>query len=69
MMHRVIVQFNSFEDRDQWLDEMRNNISRIYKRNPWLAAELSDAELQRLKARSNVQIFPDAQMRPFMASM
>jgi hypothetical protein len=68
MIHRVILQFSNFEARELWLREMRDHTLRVYKRNPWLAAELSDEQLARLTQQAeNVKIFPDAQMTPFLA--
>jgi len=68
MRQSVIIQFKSFDERDRFLPEIDKHISRIYRRNPWLAAELSDDEISRLRQDPKVEIFPDVQMAPFPAS-
>ena len=62
--HRVIIQFNSFEARDKWSHRQPQQVARVYKRNPWLAAEVSDEELQQLQRSQNIAVFPDVQTGP-----
>lgn len=68
MKRRVIVQFGSFEQRDRWLSLAPEQSCRVYKRNPWLATELSDEQLEELERQADVEIHPDVQMSPFAAS-
>jgi hypothetical protein len=67
MKYKVLIKFGSFESRDRWLNALHDHIYRVYKRNPWLAAELSGEELQEVKRQPDVSVFPDSQMSPFMA--
>ncbi len=65
MKHRVVIKFGNFESRDKWSAALHDHIYRVYKRNPWLAAELSRKELQEIRRQPGVSVFPDAQMNTF----
>ena len=62
MAQRVIAQFRDFNDRDYWAKKLAAASLRIYKRNPWFAAELSPDQLRQLEQQADVKIFPDLQM-------
>lgn len=67
MVLKVILQFSSFEARDRWLSDLREQTLRVYKRNPWLAAELSDEDLARLtKHNDKIKVFQDVRMTPLL---
>ena len=64
LYHHVIVQFENFKDRDSWLPELPKQVSRVYNRDPWVAAELSDEELRLLQQRWSVKVHSDVRMKP-----
>jgi hypothetical protein len=64
MAQKVIVQFNNFTDRDRWASKLNTKCLRVYKRNPWLAAELSNDQVRQLEQQEGVKISPDVQMSP-----
>ena len=66
MVQMVIVQFRNFKDRDDWASKLNTASMRIYKRNPWLAAELSKDQVRQLEQQADAKIFPDVQMSPAM---
>ena len=66
MSYRVIIQFSDFAERDRW-KEQHDNVTRVYRRNPWLAAEISEEELEQLRHQEKVTVHPDVQLSPAIA--
>jgi hypothetical protein len=62
---KVIIQFDNFEKRDAW-DTQNQHVSglRIYKRDPWLAAELPDDQVQQLRQAPDLKVHTDVKLSP-----
>lgn len=63
-MVKVILKFENFEKRDEWIKMRRAFATQIYTANPWVSADLSSDHIEELKARSDVQVFPDVRLNP-----
>jgi hypothetical protein len=68
MLHNVIVIFPTFNDRDAWVGCLHDHVRRVYKREPWIAASLSEDDYTRVASAPGVQVFPDAILSPMAPS-
>ncbi len=67
-MESVIIQFASFEMRDRWAKLLESCVSRVYKRQPWMAARISAETKSELTREPNVKIVQDIKLAPMQAS-
>lgn len=63
-MESVIIQFGSFEVRDRWAEMLKECVSRIYKRRPWMAASISAETKSELSREADVKIVKDVKLAP-----
>lgn len=63
-MDDVILQFSTFEARERWLEQQPHNVTRVYRDNPWVAAQLPKTERDELAADPEVEVFSDVRMTP-----
>lgn len=60
----VILKFDSFQKRDEWVEGNLSLAKRVYTANPWVAAQLPSEQIPELKQRADVQVFPDVGLTP-----
>lgn len=60
----VIIQFGSFEARDRFMEIMKDGVNRVYRREPWVAANISEETRAALIKESGVKIVPDTKLSP-----
>jgi hypothetical protein len=62
---RVILQFDNFQKRDDWAAQNPAVAGlRVYKRDPWVAAELPEAQVNRLRQSPDLKVHADIKMSP-----
>ncbi|MGE0537569.1 MAG: hypothetical protein AB7O68_21550 [Pirellulales bacterium] len=64
VVERVIIQFGSFERRDRWVEDRPQFVVRVYKREPWVAAQINSEVRQALSHESDVKVVADAKLSP-----
>ncbi|MBI1923913.1 hypothetical protein HYR99_06645 [Candidatus Poribacteria bacterium] len=60
---KVILAFESMEQREKCIAEMKFVVSQKYKRNPWVVIEASDEELNELERQGAIKIHHDIQFQ------
>lgn len=63
-MRNVIVQFSTFGERDRWVESLALDVHRYYKRAPWFAASLTEAQYATLAKQQGIKIFADTKLVP-----
>lgn len=53
-----------FEARDRFMEIMKDGVNRVYRREPWVAANISEETRAALIKESGVKIVPDTKLSP-----
>jgi hypothetical protein len=60
----VIIQFGSFEARDRFVESTHDSVTRVYRREPWAAVQISEETRAILIKDSKIKIFADTGLSP-----
>ena len=61
---KYIVEFSDFDRRNKWVAAHPAVPHRLYDHKPWLAAELTHADVCELEQLPEVKLYPDVLLQP-----